>query len=456
MKLQLLSAVAATAIMAIPSVAFADDAGWYARGNVGYGTSTDIDFTGDLVGDVEGEGNLAGSLGIGYDFGNNWRLELDGAQLWDDLGAISQASNTSADIRYTTGMLNFIYDFDDFGEWEPYVGGGIGLARAKIGARAHSFGDLSNPDAALRNPACPNVDSCDFASTDNAVAWQLLAGLGYAISDKLTWDTQYRYLNVGELGFGGNGANLGAGLANFGIGSDISTTASGAGAHSLMTGFRYKFGEKAKPVVYTCWDGSEIDSLANCPVQPPKIVYTTCWDGSQVESGDACPIQMVSCWDGSEAEDTASCPTRPTVTCWDGSMAYDQESCPVQTYEQALCAQEYRQEIVYYEFDKPQSAETREKIQSVLDTDQYCEVGSITVVGHTDSSGSAAYNQGLSERRAADVRQELVRQGVKADKIISESKGETQLFVDSGDGVKEALNRRTEVLISLSETGVVN
>jgi outer membrane protein OmpA-like peptidoglycan-associated protein/opacity protein-like surface antigen len=456
MKLQLLTAVAATAIMAIPSVAFADDAGWYLRGNVGYGSSTDIDFSGDLVGDVEGEGNAAGSLGVGYDFGNNWRLEVDGSQLWDDLGAIGDASNTEADIRYNTVMLNAIYDFSDFGAWEPYVGAGIGVARAKLSASAHSFGDLSNPSAALRNPACPNADVCVFTSHDNGVAWQLLAGLGYEISDNLTWDTQYRYLNVGELDFGGIGANFAPNLINLAGGTSLTTTADGAGSHSLMTGFRYKFGAKAKPVTYTCWDGSEIDSLANCPAQPPEIVYTTCWDGSQVEEGNACPIQMVSCWDGSEAEDAASCPTRPTVTCWDGSIAYDQESCPVQTYQQSLCAQEYRQEIVYYEFNKPQSAETREKIQSVLDTDQYCSVGSITVVGHTDSSGSAAYNQGLSERRAADVRQELIRQGVAAETITSEGKGETELFVDSGDGVKEALNRRTEVLIRLNETGVVN
>ncbi|NNC36550.1 MAG: OmpA family protein [Hyphomonadaceae bacterium] len=456
MKLQLLTAVAATAIMALPSVAFADDAGWYVRGNIGYGASTDIDFTGDLVGDVEGEGNAAGSLGVGYDFGNNWRLELDGAQLWDDLGAISQASNTGADIRYTTAMLNAIYDFDTFGGWEPYVGAGIGIARSKISAEASSFGDLSNPSTPLNNPTCPNYNICGFNSNDNGVAWQLLAGLGYAISDKLTWDTQYRYLNVGELDFGGFGSNLGPGLVGP-VGSNAAlATADGAGAHMLMTGFRYKFGAKAKPVMYTCWDGSEIDNLANCPAEPPKVEYTTCWDGSQVEVGNACPVQMVTCWDGSEAEDVASCPTRPTVTCWDGSIAYDQASCPVQTRIQSLCAQEYRQDIIYYEFNKGQSAETRQKIQDILDTDQYCAVGSITVVGHTDSSGSAAYNQGLSERRAADVRQELVRQGVNAEIITSQGKGETELFIDTGDGVKEALNRRTEVLIRLNETGVVN
>ena len=40
--------------------------------------------------------------------------------------------------------------------------------------------------------------------------------------------------------------------------------------------------------------------------------------------------------------------------------------------------------------------------------------------------------------------------------ITSEGKGETEPFVQTGDGVKEQLNRRTEVLIQLSETGRVN
>jgi outer membrane protein OmpA-like peptidoglycan-associated protein/opacity protein-like surface antigen len=456
MKLQLLTAVAATAIMAFPSIASADDAGWYVRGNVGYGTSTDIDFSGDLIGDVEGEGNVAGSLGLGYDFGNNWRIEVDGAQLWDDLGAIGQASNTSADIRYSTGMLNALYDFDDFGAWAPYVGAGIGVARSKLSAFAHSF-PIEGSAQIANNPACPGTNTCVFERADNGVAWQLIAGLGYDISNNLTWDTQYRYLNVGELDFTGLGANLPAQAFN-GEGSVISTTADGAGAHMIMTGLRYKFGAPTPPPpMYTCWNGDSVEDLSTCPAEPPKVVYTTCWDGSQVESGNACPARpQVQCWDGSTVDDAASCPTRPTVTCWDGSIAYDQASCPVQTYQQSLCAQEYRQEIVYYEFNKPQSAETRDKIQRILDTDQYCAVGNITVVGHTDSSGSAAYNQGLSERRAADVRRELVRQGVDAKTITSEGKGETQLFIDTGDGVKEALNRRTEVLIRLTQTGVVN
>ena len=455
MKLQLLAAAASVALLAAPSLASANDQGWYVRGNVGYGVVTDVDFTGDLVGDVEGEGNVALSLGVGYELGNNWRIELDASQLWNDLGAISQASNTYAKMRLTTGMLNAIYDFSDFGSWEPYLGAGIGVSQVNLNAQTASFPDGFVGAGTVPNPACPSSDACTFNDDDTGIAWQLLAGLGYKITDNLTWDTQYRYLDVGNLSFVGQGQNL-TPPAGLGSGTGIATSASGAASHTIMTGLRYRFGAKAPapaPTLYSCWDGSRVENLSSCAPKPPVMVG--CWDGSQVESGSACPTRpSVQCWDGSTVDNAASCPTRPTITCWDGTIAYDQAACPINRIAQ-LCANEYRQEIIYYEFNKRQSAETHAKIQNVLDTAANCAVGNINVVGHTDSSGSAAYNLSLSKRRASDVRAELIKQGVAGEIITSEGKGETQLFIDTGDGVKEALNRRTEVLIRLNSTGVV-
>ena len=121
-----------------------------------------------------------------------------------------------------------------------------------------------------------------------------------------------------------------------------------------------------------------------------------------------------------------------------------------------LCGEGYRQEIIYYEFDRGQSAETRNTINRILDVGEFCNVDNIRVIGHTDTSGSAAYNLSLSQRRAKDARDELVRQGISSAVITSEGMGETAPFVPTGDGVKEQLNRRTEVMITLSETGVFN
>jgi hypothetical protein len=65
----------------------------------------------------------------------------------------------------------------------------------------------------------------------------------------------------------------------------------------------------------------------------------------------------------------------------------------------------------------------------------------INIVGHADRSGSAAYNQRLSERRAAAVQAELERNGVPATNILSSGVGETQPMIPTADGVREPKNR---------------
>ena len=452
MKHMLLSTAAIALTLSLPALASAqDDAGWYLRGNAGYGAHTDIDITGDVMGDVESEGNATGSLGLGYEFGNNWRLEADVAQLFTNMGAVSQVPNSTAKLETTTGFLNAIYDFDEFGSWEPYVGAGIGIVRGNATVTAHDFPSASLGTAGVQNvstPVCSGV-ACSFKDGDTGLGWQLLAGLGYQISDNLTWDTQYRYLNANTLDFDGSVApalgSISAGSAAF---EDV-------GAHSLMTGFRYKFGAK-KPMVVAAPPPPP-------PAPAPVPTYYTCWDGSQQLSSSSCPAQpapeplrQVQCWDGSIVTDAAQCPAQQTFTCPDGTLVYDQNQCIATRSEVTigeLCGQEYRSETIYYEFNKARSAETQSKIDRILDIGQFCNVETITVVGHTDTVGSAAYNQRLSERRAQDARDELISDGVNPSIISSSGAGETQLMMPTADNVKEDLNRRTEVLIRLSSTG---
>jgi hypothetical protein len=71
----------------------------------------------------------------------------------------------------------------------------------------------------------------------------------------------------------------------------------------------------------------------------------------------------------------------------------------------------------------------------------------ITATGYTDLSGSPAYNQALSERRAAAVQGELVRLGVPASVITVVGEGENDPLVPTADGVREARNRRVEIEI---------
>jgi len=71
----------------------------------------------------------------------------------------------------------------------------------------------------------------------------------------------------------------------------------------------------------------------------------------------------------------------------------------------------------------------------------------ITATGHTDTSGTEAYNMALSLRRANTVKDALVRNGVPATAISVIGKGESQLLVQTGDGVREPQNRRVEIVI---------
>jgi hypothetical protein len=71
----------------------------------------------------------------------------------------------------------------------------------------------------------------------------------------------------------------------------------------------------------------------------------------------------------------------------------------------------------------------------------------ITATGHTDTSGPESYNMALSLRRANAVKNELVRQGVPAEAVQVVGRGESNLLVQTGDGVREPQNRRVEIVI---------
>ncbi len=71
----------------------------------------------------------------------------------------------------------------------------------------------------------------------------------------------------------------------------------------------------------------------------------------------------------------------------------------------------------------------------------------VTVVGHTDSTGSDTYNQSLSERRAEAVADELVARGVYGGTLAAEGRGEREPRADNSTEAGRQLNRRVEILI---------
>ncbi|QCU91187.1 OmpA family protein [Thiomicrorhabdus sediminis] len=71
----------------------------------------------------------------------------------------------------------------------------------------------------------------------------------------------------------------------------------------------------------------------------------------------------------------------------------------------------------------------------------------VSIVGHTDSVGSSAYNQKLSEKRAQDVADYLAGKGIAADRMMVSGMGESSPIADNSTKAGRAENRRVEVEI---------
>jgi len=101
---------------------------------------------------------------------------------------------------------------------------------------------------------------------------------------------------------------------------------------------------------------------------------------------------------------------------------------------------------VFFDFNKSDlTGAARQVIKAAATTAQTGNFVHLVVTGHTDTVGSAPYNQALSERRAAAVKGELVADGLPGSEITTLGVGKTGLLVPTADGVREAQNRRATI-----------
>lgn len=94
---------------------------------------------------------------------------------------------------------------------------------------------------------------------------------------------------------------------------------------------------------------------------------------------------------------------------------------------------------------RPESEATLQQVLGVLTADPGLR---LVVAGHTDSEGEDAYNQGLSEQRAAAVVQWLTGKGIDAARLTSEGLGESRPVADNGSEAGRALNRRVQLRVA--------
>lgn len=106
-----------------------------------------------------------------------------------------------------------------------------------------------------------------------------------------------------------------------------------------------------------------------------------------------------------------------------------------------------RSYLVFFDFDKSElTPDALNIIKAASDDAKTSHSKTFALTGHTDRAGSVPYNIKLSERRNASVEKQLISLGSKDKDIGTKAKGESVPLVPTADGVREAQNRRVEII----------
>jgi OOP family OmpA-OmpF porin len=154
------------------------------------------------------------------------------------------------------------------------------------------------------------------------------------------------------------------------------------------------------------------------------------------------------CWvEESQADHIQECRTR-----FDEALRTAQNAVEPQTASQSAPeapeqeSPEPESFTVYFGFDSAQlSSEARNTLGQVANAARDNSDAEISATGFTDTVGPEDYNQDLSFRRAQAVKEALSGRGIDADRIGTAARGESQLAVETADGVREPRNRRVEI-----------
>ncbi|WP_011582477.1 MULTISPECIES: outer membrane protein [Chelativorans] len=150
--------------------------GWYLRGDVSYSVNKSVYDVDTLADDIDNN-RIGGSVGVGHHFTDLLRADINVAYIagddYDD-GVIA------AERRVWSGMVNGYLDLGTFVGLTPYVGAGAGLL--------YTSHEISGSDPFFTDA---------FSSIDRQYefAYALNAGVSYQMTNNLSVDVGYQYLN---------------------------------------------------------------------------------------------------------------------------------------------------------------------------------------------------------------------------------------------------------------------
>jgi len=197
---------------------------------------------------------------------------------------------------------------------------------------------------------------------------------------------------------------------------------------ALLAGLNFAFGPKAQPKAPVDGDDDNdgvLNSIDNCLTTPPGVSVDS--RGCTVD-GDDDKDGVLNSFD--------KCPNT------EAGAKTDEVGCKIAEVEVVNLR-------VNFKFDSLDIQDTPEsQIQEFSDFMNKNTNYTAKIIGHTDSKGSEVYNQALSQKRADAVKDMVVNQGVSADRLTTDGKGETSPTATNDTKEGRAQNRRIEAEIT--------
>ena len=291
-----------------------------------------------------------------------------------------------------------------------------------IGAVAGGFA-TGSADAATLFPLFPNVEQVRASSPSGA-------GFGGSLAK------EYKGLSLFEADEMGDWAD-----AEFFAGRSLR---SGAGDLPMPT-------EPEK------WDIQDASARSELQAARTDLVSVLDAGGREVAPTEAAIAQTrYDCWveqeeEGHQFDHIAAC--RASYLAAMEALRNAMKPTNV-TYE--TVQEEVARDTIYFDWDKASiRGDQQGELDRFLDEMRKIEPVTLYIEGHADTSGPQDYNANLSRRRAESVRAELLRQGMTIGEIKDldiQAKGENDLAVQTGDGVREERNRRVVVIATGQST----
>lgn len=157
-----------------------------------------------------------------------------------------------------------------------------------------------------------------------------------------------------------------------------------------------------------------------------------CWVEEQSYTGDW--------WEASQPAHAAEC-----REAFESALARVQAALqPAQP--QAQPAADVNSFLVFFDWDRANiTSSALAVVREAVDNFRASGARMMQVIGHADTSGPSDYNMGLSQRRAQNAADALTSQGVPANQIEIDWRGEESPLIPTGDGIREPQNRRVEM-----------